>query len=251
MANKHTHTHSHTPHILSMPLFRICTFAFMRTLHFFAWWGLLINHFVDFQFNFLISLHIHVPGPPFGHGFYCTRSSCPDLRSHHLASPFHQFQRSSDPAIRSHGHIAIATGLYFTFGAGPFSLASVCLSVNVSIKFRVPRYFPLSRSSFYFIFTVCFLGDFLKFWFHCNCSFSCNSVVWHLWGHSRQLWIFKLAPFGGGQDQKDTKLREILPHVQCAKKKNLGKPLSCHITVILDCAIWYIERCTFAQKGEN
>lgn len=158
---------------------------------------------------------------------------------------------SSDPAIRSHGHIAIATGLYFTFGAGPFSLASVCLSVNVSIKFRVPRYFPLSRSSFYFIFTVCFLGDFLKFWFHCNCSFTCNSVVWHLWGHSRQLWIFKLAPFGGGRDQKDTKLREILPHVQCAKKKPWEAfvlPYNCHFEL---CNLVYREICTFAQKGEN
>lgn len=57
----HTYIYVHIQrYILSMPLF--CTFTFMRTLHFFAWWGLLINHFVDFQFNFLISLHF-VPLP--------------------------------------------------------------------------------------------------------------------------------------------------------------------------------------------
>jgi len=56
--------HIYTAHPFHALVSYLCTFAFMRTLHFFAWWGLLINHFVDFQFNFLISLHILVPGPP-------------------------------------------------------------------------------------------------------------------------------------------------------------------------------------------
>lgn len=52
-------------------------------------------------------------------------------------------ERREEPALcvhPIHGHIAIASGLYFTFLGRPFLPASVCLSVNVSIKFRAPRY---------------------------------------------------------------------------------------------------------------